>query len=199
MVEGSTGFGVTHHIFHVFTGEDVSSKIKSVVQNAPRAVCILSATGALSTVTLFSSMSGGTTTYQGWFEIRCLSGLFEPCEIGGELRTAGGLSVIFSGSDGRLVGGRVAGCLIAASPVQVVLSVADGPKEPKSANHFEASPAPLNANLGGMTAANSLPSSGTSGESSSGTSGESSSVTYRASSSDTYSESSSVTDSESSV
>uniref|UniRef100_M1CV17 DNA binding protein n=1 Tax=Solanum tuberosum TaxID=4113 RepID=M1CV17_SOLTU len=49
--------------------------------------------------------------------------------------------------------------------------IADGRKEPKTANHFEASPAPLNANLGvggGLTGANSPPSRGTYSESSGG-------------------------------
>lgn len=52
--------------------QDVSSKIMSFSQHGPRAVCILSANGAISNVTLRQpATSGGTVTY-------------EVCEITGE-------------------------------------------------------------------------------------------------------------------
>ena len=45
--------------------QDVSSKIMSFSQNGPRAICILSANGAISNVTLRqSAISGGTVTYE---------------------------------------------------------------------------------------------------------------------------------------
>lgn len=45
--------------------QDVSSKIMSFSQNGPRAVCILSANGAISNVTLRQpAISGGTVTYE---------------------------------------------------------------------------------------------------------------------------------------
>lgn len=168
---GSTGFGFTPHIITVKTGEDVAYKIMSFSQNGPRAVCILSASGAISNVTLRqTATSGGTATYEGRFDILSLSGSFMLSEIGGQQSRTGGLSVSLAGSDGRIFGGCVAGVLTAASPVQVIVGsfIADGRKEPKSANHFEASPAPLNANLGGMTGTNSPPSRGTYSESSGG-------------------------------
>ncbi|CAN4105127.1 unnamed protein product [Withania somnifera] len=166
---GSTGFGFTPHIIAVKTGEDVAYKIMSFSQNGPRAVCILSASGAISNVTLRqTATSGGTATYEGRFDILSLSGSFMLSEIGGQQSRTGGLSISLAGSDGRIFGGCVAGVLTAASPVQVIVGsfIADGRKEPKSANHFEASPAPLNANLGGMTGPNSPPSRGTYSESS---------------------------------
>ncbi|KAK4374285.1 hypothetical protein RND71_004962 [Anisodus tanguticus] len=168
---GSTGFGFTPHIIAVKTGEDVASKIMSFSQNGPRAVCILSANGVISNVTLRqAATSGGTATYEGWFNILSLSGSFLLSEIGGQRSRTGGLSVSLAGTDGRILGGCVAGVLTAASPVQVIVGsfITDGRKEPKSVNHFEASPAPLNANLGGMTGANSPPSRGTYSESSGG-------------------------------
>ncbi|XP_059288034.1 AT-hook motif nuclear-localized protein 10-like isoform X1 [Lycium ferocissimum] len=168
---GSTGFGFTPHIIAVKTGEDVASKIMSFSQNGPRAVCILSASGVISNVTLRqAATSGGTATYEGRFDILSLSGSFLLSEIGGQRSRTGALSICLAGSDGRLLGGCVAGVLTAASPVQVIAGsfVADGQKEPKSASHFEVSPAPLNANLGGMTRTNSPPSRGTYSESSGG-------------------------------
>ena len=45
--------------------QDVSSKIMSFSQNGPGAVCILSANGAISNVTLRqAATSGGTVTYE---------------------------------------------------------------------------------------------------------------------------------------
>nr|DAD41882.1 TPA_asm: hypothetical protein HUJ06_016205 [Nelumbo nucifera] len=67
---GSAGIGFTPHVITVKAGEDVSSKIMSFSQNGPRAVCILSANGAISNVTLRqAATSGGTVTYEGRFEI----------------------------------------------------------------------------------------------------------------------------------
>lgn len=42
-------------------------------------------------------------------------------ETGGLRSLSGGMSVILSSPDGRIIGGRVAGLLVAASPVQVLI------------------------------------------------------------------------------
>lgn len=44
-------------------------------------------------------------------------------DIGGQQSRTGGLSVSLAGSDGRILGGCVAGVLTAASPVQVCLLI----------------------------------------------------------------------------
>ncbi|CAL5331976.1 unnamed protein product [Camellia sinensis] len=65
-------------------GSDVSSKIMSFSQNGPRAVCILSANGGMSNVTLRQvATSGGTATYEGRFDILSLCGSFLLTEVGG--------------------------------------------------------------------------------------------------------------------
>ena len=61
-------------------------------------------------------------TLQGQFEIISLSGSFSLSEENGARSRAGGLSVSLAGSDGRVLGGGVAGMLTAASPVQVLLN-----------------------------------------------------------------------------
>lgn len=58
---------------------------------------------------------------QGRYEILSLSGSFLLSENGGQRSRTGGLSVSLSGTDGRVLGGGVAGLLTAASPVQVLL------------------------------------------------------------------------------
>lgn len=57
--------------------------------------------------------------FQGRFEILSLSGSFMPNDIGGTRSRTGGMSVSLASPDGRVVGGGVAGLLVAASPVQV--------------------------------------------------------------------------------
>ncbi|VVB02005.1 unnamed protein product [Arabis nemorensis] len=139
---GSTGIGFTPHVLTVRTGEDVSSKIMGFSQNGPRAVCVLSANGAISNVTLRQpTTSGGTVTYEGRFEILSLSGSFLLMENNGHRSRTGGLSVSLSAPDGNVLGGCVAGLLIAASPVQIVVGsfIPEGQKEPRHVGHMELS------------------------------------------------------------
>ncbi|KAG8476782.1 hypothetical protein CXB51_030955 [Gossypium anomalum] len=118
----SVGANFTPHIITVNAGEDVTMKIISFSQQGPRAICILSANGIISSVTLRQpDSSGGTLTYEGRFEILSLSGSFMPSESGGTRSRSGGMSVSLASPDGRVVGGGVAGLLVAAGPVQVVV------------------------------------------------------------------------------
>ena len=57
---------------------------------------------------------------QGHFEILSLSGSYLLAEDGDTRSRTGGLSVALVGSDGRIVGGCVAGMLMAATLVQVL-------------------------------------------------------------------------------
>lgn len=56
---------------------------------------------------------------QGRFEILSLSGSYMPSENGVTKSRSGGMSVSLAGPDGRVVGGGLAGLLVAAGPVQV--------------------------------------------------------------------------------
>ncbi|KAF5453368.1 hypothetical protein F2P56_028272 [Juglans regia] len=118
----SIGTGFLPHIITVNAGEDITMKVISFSQQGPRAICILSANGVISNVTLRQpDSSGGTLTYEGRFEILSLSGSFIPTETQGTRSRSGGMSVSLASPDGRVVGGGVAGLLVAASPVQVVV------------------------------------------------------------------------------
>ncbi|KAL5180979.1 AT-hook motif nuclear-localized protein 1 [Glycine soja] len=102
--------------------KDITMKVISFSQQGPRAICILSANGVISNVTLRQpDSSGGTLTYEGRFEILSLSGSFMPTDNQGTRSRTGGMSVSLASPDGRVVGGGVAGLLVAASPVQVVV------------------------------------------------------------------------------
>nr|GEV02597.1 AT-hook motif nuclear-localized protein 1-like [Tanacetum cinerariifolium] len=121
-VSSSVGANFMPHIINVNTGEDVTMKVISFSQQGPRAICILSANGVISSVTLRQpDSSGGTLTYEGRFEILSLAGSFIPSESGGIRNRSGGMSVSLSSPDGRVVGGSVAGLLVAASPVQIIV------------------------------------------------------------------------------
>ncbi|XP_075517989.1 AT-hook motif nuclear-localized protein 1-like [Primulina tabacum] len=121
-VSCSVGANFTPHIITVDAGEDVTMKIISFSQQGPRAICVLSANGVISSVTLRQpDSSGGTLTYEGRFEILSLTGSFTPSETGGIRNRSGGMSVSLASPDGRVVGGGVAGLLVAAGPVQIVV------------------------------------------------------------------------------
>jgi predicted DNA-binding protein with PD1-like motif len=116
------GANFTTHQFTVNGGEDVTMKVMPYSQQGSRAICILSATGSISNVTLGQpTNAGGTLTYEGRFEILSLSGSFMPTENGGTKGRAGGMSISLAGPNGNIFGGGLAGMLIAAGPVQVVM------------------------------------------------------------------------------
>ncbi|KAG0581680.1 hypothetical protein KC19_4G271300 [Ceratodon purpureus] len=157
VVLAGSGQGFTPHILTVNTGEDVATKIMQFAQHGPRAMCVLSANGAISNVTLRQqSSSGGTVTYEGRYEILSLSGSFLPTDLGGGNRQrTGGLSVSLAGSDGRVIGGGVAGMLTAASPIQVVVGsflFNTVPAKPKVES-------PLGSTPGGSSGAGASPGS----------------------------------------
>ncbi|XP_019172284.1 PREDICTED: AT-hook motif nuclear-localized protein 10-like isoform X2 [Ipomoea nil] len=59
------GFGFKPHVVTIKAGEDVQAKLMSFSQNTSQAICILSANGAISNVTLRqAATSGGTVTYE---------------------------------------------------------------------------------------------------------------------------------------
>ncbi|KAL3845912.1 hypothetical protein ACJIZ3_003315 [Penstemon smallii] len=169
---GSTGIGFIPHVLDVAAGEDVALKIMAFSQNGPRAVVVLSGSGAIANVTLRqAATSGGTATYEGRFDIVSLSGSFMLMEVEGQKSRTGGLSIMLSGPDGRVLGGCVAGVLVAATPVQVIVGsfMADAARrEPKQGNHVESSSGPLRLNMGGAAGPSSSPSRGTMSESSGG-------------------------------
>ncbi|XP_047332876.1 AT-hook motif nuclear-localized protein 7-like [Impatiens glandulifera] len=112
----------TPHVLTVNTGEDVSMRIISFSQQSSRAICILAANGAVSNVTLRQhNSSGGTMTYEGMFEILSLTGSFMATDDGVTKSRSGGMSICLAGPDGRVFGGGLAGLLVAAVPVQVVI------------------------------------------------------------------------------
>lgn len=122
LLANTAGGDFTPHVVTVYTGEDVAGKILTFAQKGTRGVCVLSANGSVSNVTIRQpSSSGGILTYEGRFEILTLTGSYTLQDNGGMKSRTGGLSVSLAGPDGRVIGGGVAGMLIAASPIQIVV------------------------------------------------------------------------------
>ncbi|XP_057449877.1 AT-hook motif nuclear-localized protein 1 isoform X2 [Lotus japonicus] len=87
-------FMFTPHIININSGEDVFRKIMLFCQQSPRAICIHSAEGRISTVTISHVDSSATVTYEGSFEIMALSGGFFPQEsVGGTLIRSGRMNI----------------------------------------------------------------------------------------------------------
>ncbi|KAM3342997.1 AT-hook motif nuclear-localized protein 10 [Capsicum galapagoense] len=116
------GTGFRPQVIAVKAGEDVLAKLMSFSQSTSQAVCVLSANGSISNVSLQqAAISVGNVTYEGQFEILSLSGSFLLSESGGERSRTGRLNVLLAGPDGHVLGGGVAGVLTAASAVQVIV------------------------------------------------------------------------------
>ncbi|KAJ8501071.1 hypothetical protein OPV22_011623 [Ensete ventricosum] len=111
------------HVITIRTNEDIYSKIISFCQKVgSHAVCILSANGTVSKVTLMKpAASFGTITYEGQFDIVKLSGSFMPLEGCNLSRQCGELRVMLARADGHVFGGGLAGPMMAASSVLIVL------------------------------------------------------------------------------
>ncbi|XP_022760056.1 AT-hook motif nuclear-localized protein 5-like isoform X2 [Durio zibethinus] len=104
-MNSSAGLAFAPHVVTVGIGEDIVAKMLSFSQQRPRAVCILSGSGTVSS---------------GCFEILCLSGSYLLAEDGGPRSRTGGISASLSTPDGHVIGGGIA-TLIASSPVQLVV------------------------------------------------------------------------------
>ncbi|XP_031384091.1 AT-hook motif nuclear-localized protein 14-like isoform X2 [Punica granatum] len=114
---GNTGQGFTPHVITVAAGEDIAQKIMLFMQQSKREICILSASGSVSSVSLRQpATSGGNVTYE--FEIVTLSGSYVRTDLGGR---TGGLSICLSDIIGQVIGGGVGGPLVAGGPVQVII------------------------------------------------------------------------------
>ncbi|KAK4774388.1 hypothetical protein SAY86_009323 [Trapa natans] len=116
---GNAGQCFTSHVIGIANGEDVAQKILLFMQQSKREICVLSASGSISSASVRQpAISGGNVTYEGHFDIITLSGSYVGTELG---EKTGGLSVCLSNTRGRIVGGGVGGPLIAAGPVQVIV------------------------------------------------------------------------------
>ncbi|KAG2288082.1 hypothetical protein Bca52824_047686 [Brassica carinata] len=122
MMPSSSGMSFTPHVIVVSVGEDIASKVLSFSQQGPRAICVLSVIGAVSTATLIQpAPSHGAIIYEGRFELVSLSLSYLNSTDNDYSNRTGNLAVSLASPDGRVIGGGIGGPLIAASHVQVIV------------------------------------------------------------------------------
>ncbi|KAG8095749.1 hypothetical protein GUJ93_ZPchr0013g35992 [Zizania palustris] len=108
--------GLQPHVLQIVAGEEIIPKITTLSKINGRAICVLSVLGAVQEATLLLS-SGVTSNYKGPLEIICLFGSILTSNDHGCLR------VTLASADSSVIGGIIAGPLIAATPVQVFSDV----------------------------------------------------------------------------
>ncbi|KAK4431172.1 AT-hook motif nuclear-localized protein 20 [Sesamum alatum] len=108
------------HVLEVADGSDVAESIAQFARRRQRGVCVLSANGTVTNVTVRQpSAPGAVMALHGRFEILSLTGTFLP---GPAPPGSTGLTVYLAGVQGQVVGGSVVGSLMAAGPVMVIAS-----------------------------------------------------------------------------
>ncbi|KAG5146734.1 hypothetical protein GLYMA_11G221200v4 [Glycine max] len=106
------------HVLEITSGSDVAESIAAFANRRHRGVSVLSGSGIVANVTLRQPAApAGVITLHGRFEILSLSGAFLPSP---SPPGATGLTVYLAGGQGQVVGGTVAGSLVASGPVMVI-------------------------------------------------------------------------------
>ncbi|KAL1308784.1 hypothetical protein HN51_050798 [Arachis hypogaea] len=110
------------YILEIPSGNDVVESIASFTRRKNSGLCILSGSGTVSNVTLRqpsnATSPGATVTFHGRFEILSISATFVPHAPPPPVPSS--FSISLAGPQGQIVGGLVAGKLIAAGMVYVV-------------------------------------------------------------------------------
>ncbi|OAY79732.1 AT-hook motif nuclear-localized protein 17 [Ananas comosus] len=126
------------HILEIPGGHDVADALARFSRRRNLGVCVLAGTGAVANVTLRQPSSspspapggaGATVGFRGRFEILSMSAAFLPPAVAAlsPASAAGALSISLAGPQGQVVGGTVAGPLVAAGTVTVVAAAFSNP------------------------------------------------------------------------
>ncbi|KAL6606259.1 hypothetical protein ACP70R_041912 [Stipagrostis hirtigluma subsp. patula] len=107
------------HVLEVAAGCDVVDSVAGFARRRQVGVCVLSGAGAVANLSLRQPGAGpgAVVNLAGRFEILSLCGSFLPPPAP---PSATGLTVYVSGGQGQVVGGTVAGALVASGPVVIV-------------------------------------------------------------------------------
>lgn len=108
------------HVLEIASGADIVDAVDAFARRRQRGVSVLSGSGVVVDVSLRQpgGPPGAVVNLHGRFEILSLSGAFLPTSAPPE--GARGLTVYLAGGQGQIVGGAVAGELVAAGPVMVI-------------------------------------------------------------------------------
>uniref|UniRef100_A0A7N0UUW1 AT-hook motif nuclear-localized protein n=1 Tax=Kalanchoe fedtschenkoi TaxID=63787 RepID=A0A7N0UUW1_KALFE len=112
------------YMLEVSSGSDIVDSISNFASRRHHGISVLSGSGAVTNVILKQATgggaaSGGAISLQGRFNILSLSGAFLPAPSPAGVS---GLTVYLGSGGGQMVGGTVAGPLVAAGPVMVMVA-----------------------------------------------------------------------------
>ncbi|XP_038985981.1 AT-hook motif nuclear-localized protein 17-like [Phoenix dactylifera] len=110
------------HVLEIPAGRDVAAALAAFSRHRSLGICVLAASGTVASVTLRQPPvppdGSAAVTFRGRFEILSISATFFPPTL--PVAAGGGFSVSLAGPQGRVLGGMVAGPLVAAGTVVVV-------------------------------------------------------------------------------
>ncbi|XP_050272970.1 disease resistance protein At4g27190-like [Quercus robur] len=107
------------HVVEVSNGADIVESLSNYARKKQRGVCVLSGSGLVVNVTLKQPSENSPVTIHGRFEILSVTGFLLPPPAPPGL---GGLSICLAGGQGQVVGGSVAGPLVASGPVALMVA-----------------------------------------------------------------------------
>ncbi|XP_010524099.1 PREDICTED: AT-hook motif nuclear-localized protein 16 [Tarenaya hassleriana] len=108
------------HAMEISSGCDICEALADFARRKQRGLCILSANGCVTNVTIRQpASSGAIVTLHGRFEILSLLGSILPPPAPPGIT---GLTIYLAGHQGQVVGGGVVGGLIASGPVVLMAS-----------------------------------------------------------------------------
>ncbi|PKA59506.1 Putative DNA-binding protein ESCAROLA [Apostasia shenzhenica] len=110
------------HVLEIPAGHDVAGALASFARNRGHGVCVFAGSGAVAAATLHHpspSPANSALTFSGRFDLLSISATFLPAAGGGG-GGGGGMSVSMAGPQGQILGGMVAGPVVAAGTVVVV-------------------------------------------------------------------------------
>ena len=117
------------YILEVSGGNDVVEAIAQFSRRKNMGICVLTGSGTVANVTLRqpSTTPGSTVTFHGRFDILSVSATFLPQQSGASPAVPNGFAISLAGPQGQIVGGLVAGGLMAAGTVFVIAASFNNP------------------------------------------------------------------------
>ncbi|OIW11768.1 hypothetical protein TanjilG_14308 [Lupinus angustifolius] len=123
------------NVFEFASGVNIAESLLCFASTHQRGLCVLSATGTITDVTLQQG-DGTNMVFRGQFGIIIMNGLFVP--PGSSPSGLTSLTVYLGRDHGRMIGGMVVGPLVASGPVMVMAATfanAIYVRNPLSNNH----------------------------------------------------------------
>ncbi|PPD83088.1 hypothetical protein GOBAR_DD19973 [Gossypium barbadense] len=115
------------YVLEIPGGHDVVDAISTFSRRKNIGICVLTGSGTVSNVTIrqLSSTPGAVITFHGRFDILSLSATFLPPTTSCQVPNT--FSISLAGPQGQIVGGFVAGSLVAAGTVYIVAATFNNP------------------------------------------------------------------------